>query len=167
MDAVARTIHRKAGEMTAKEAIETLKANYPDDCYKQLREAVDKAIKVLEVQNVSDTNIGNNNDTIYRQDAINVVKRLMGDYELSRTVQTGLHILPSAQPEQRWIPCSERLPEVEELVLVTDDSGGIKTVDVDWCGQYEDSNERFWYYTQNAVAWMPLPKPYHEGEQND
>lgn len=64
------------------------------------------------------------------------------------------------EPEQRWIPCSERLPEVEELVLVTDDSGGIKTVDVDRCGQYENSNERFWYYTQNAVAWMQLPEPY-------
>lgn len=36
---------------------------------------------------------------IDKQDAIDVVKRLMGDYELSRTVQTGLHILPSAQPE--------------------------------------------------------------------
>ena len=40
-------------------------------------------------------------DLISRQAAIDVVKRLMGDYELSRTVQTGLHILPYAQPE----PC--------------------------------------------------------------
>lgn len=39
------------------------------------------------------------NDLINRQAAIDVVKRLMGDSELSRTVQTGLHILPSAQPE--------------------------------------------------------------------
>lgn len=34
--------------MTNSEAIETLKANYPDACYEQLREAVDKAIKALE-----------------------------------------------------------------------------------------------------------------------
>lgn len=39
------------------------------------------------------------NDPISRQAAIDVVKRLMGDSELSRTVQTGLDILPSAQPE--------------------------------------------------------------------
>lgn len=64
------------------------------------------------------------------------------------------------QPEQRWIPCSERLPEIDELVLVTDDSGGVKTVDVDRCGQYECSEKRFWYYTQNVVAWMPLPEPF-------
>ena len=34
--------------MTRKEAIETLKANYPDACYEQLREAVDMAISALE-----------------------------------------------------------------------------------------------------------------------
>jgi hypothetical protein len=60
----------------------------------------------------------------------------------------------------RWIPVTERLPEVDELVLVTDDSGGVKTVGVDRCGEYEASSKRFWYYTQNVTAWMPLPKPY-------
>ena len=44
-------------------------------------------------------------DLIDRQKAIDVVKRLMGDYELSRTVQMGLHILPSAQPE----PCGDMI----------------------------------------------------------
>lgn len=34
--------------MTNAEAIETLRANYPDACFEQLREAVDKAIKALE-----------------------------------------------------------------------------------------------------------------------
>ena len=40
-------------------------------------------------------------DLISRRSAIDVIKRLMGDRELSRTVQTGLHILPSVQPD----PC--------------------------------------------------------------
>jgi hypothetical protein len=80
-------------------------------------------------------------------------------------VRTTIKHMPTIEPEQRWIPCSERLPEVEELVLVTDDSGGIKTVNVDRCGQYENSDERFWYYTQNAVAWMPRPEPYKEGTE--
>lgn len=34
--------------MTREEAIETLRANYPDACFEQLREAVDKAIEALE-----------------------------------------------------------------------------------------------------------------------
>lgn len=41
-------ISRQAGRMTAEEAIATLKANYPDACYEQLREAVDTAISALE-----------------------------------------------------------------------------------------------------------------------
>ena len=36
--------------MDNQEAIETLKANYPDICYEQLREAVDMAILALEKQ---------------------------------------------------------------------------------------------------------------------
>ena len=44
-------------------------------------------------------------DLIERQDAMNVVKRLLGDSEISRTMQTALHILPSVQPE--IIRCKE------------------------------------------------------------
>ena len=36
--------------MTNAEAIEILRANYPDACFEQLRAAVDKAIKALEAQ---------------------------------------------------------------------------------------------------------------------
>lgn len=36
--------------MTNAEAIETLRANYPDACYEQLREAVDAAIEALKTQ---------------------------------------------------------------------------------------------------------------------
>ena len=36
--------------MTKEEAIETLRANYPDACYEQLRGAVDMAIEALQEQ---------------------------------------------------------------------------------------------------------------------
>lgn len=66
--------------------------------------------------------------------------------------------LPSAQ---RWIPVSERLPDEEDVpVLVTDDAGGMKTIDIDFCYRCEDTGERFWYASQNVTAWMPLPEPY-------
>ena len=57
--------------MTNQEAIETLKTNYPDACFAQLREAVDTAISALQVQDVPDTNVG---DTISRQAAIALAK---------------------------------------------------------------------------------------------
>ena len=44
--------------MTNQEAIETINANYPDERYTMLREALDLAIKVLEKQDVPDANTG-------------------------------------------------------------------------------------------------------------
>ena len=38
-------------------------------------------------------------DLIERQAAIDAVKTYLGDYEISRTVQCRLRLLPSAQPE--------------------------------------------------------------------
>lgn len=55
--------------MTREEAIETLKANYPDACFELLREAVDTAISALQAQDVPETNVG---DLISRQAAIEI-----------------------------------------------------------------------------------------------
>lgn len=59
-----------------------------------------------------------------------------------------------------WIPCNQRLPEDDVDVLVTDYAAGMATVCVDSCGRYTDTGERFWYTSQNAIAWMPLPEPW-------
>ena len=73
--------------------------------------------------------------------------------------------LPSAQPEQRWIPVSERLPEPRVDVWVNSDIGQIQ-------GYYEE-HINVWYasfgqgrdYLELIVnAWRPLPEPYG-GEQ--
>lgn len=53
-------------------------------------------------------------DTISRQAAIEA----MGKAEWAKE---RLRELPSAQPEQRWIPCSERLPKSGKTVLITND----------------------------------------------
>lgn len=57
--------------------------------------------------------------------------------------------LPSAQPEQRWIPCSERLPKPYEYCLWTTTDGRVI---------YHHCDGLFSNYT----AWMPLPEPYRE-----
>ena len=65
--------------------------------------------------------------------------------------------LPSAQPEQRWIPCRERLPETGSF-FVTFKEEFDEAVDIDF---YDAENEMWYYHDSDLViAWMPLPEPY-------
>lgn len=83
--------------------------------------------------------------------------------------------LPSAQPEQLWIPCSERLPKEKdagilkklgtgkrsEYVLATVEVKGERmtvtacTYDGKW-----DWNMKYAFPDFKVIAWMPLPDPY-------
>ena len=67
--------------------------------------------------------------------------------------------LPSAQPEQRWIPCSERLPEEGEIVLTQANIENMISLCV---ASRQDYNYWKGWNTReiNVVAWMPLPEPY-------
>ena len=74
---------------------------------------------------------------------------------------------PSAQPEQRWIPCSERLPEIGKEVLLSEPN----TI---FIAEYHGSGdpeglwlvEGYHHYLAdvNGCAWMPLPESW-KGEQ--
>ena len=79
--------------------------------------------------------------------------------------------LPSAEPEQKWIPVTKALPENDDWVIVSiyDDDG-----DTSW--QYTTPGfyvpyGKCWIvdneYCKNVIAWMPLPKPAIIGEVND
>ena len=66
--------------------------------------------------------------------------------------------------QQRWIPCSERLPAYGEDVLIS--IGGYCNVGyIVSVNEEEQYNWYFsgWYHLPNDVdAWMPLPEPYAE-----
>ena len=105
-------------------------------------------------------------DVIDRQAAINVIQagRLTKLIDADTAIN-GLKGLPSAHPEPQWISCSERLPKESGQYYV---SGGdevwicdfliIPTFIGGWCND-----------VVNPVvqAWMPLPKPYKGGEQDE
>lgn len=91
--------------------------------------------------------------------------------------EEALKKLPSIQPDtncseipNNWIPCSKRLPEIDKEVLVTDGElcwvcSLFESQDIeDGLYQWED-NYGHWHEFETWVAWMPLPEPYQEGEQ--
>ena len=78
--------------------------------------------------------------------------------------------MPTIEP-QKWVSCSERLPELYKPVLVT---GGdiiwicelIESPDLDDGEfQWEDKMLGHWYSFDNWDAWCPLPEPWKEEEE--
>ena len=96
-------------------------------------------------------------DLISRQAAVDEIKESFkyGDY-LQATIRR-LENLPSAEPEQRWIPVTERLPKENGDYLVTGRHGAVNK------RKYEDGR---WYGNWSVIAWMPLPEPW-EGEDDE
>ena len=71
-----------------------------------------------------------------------------------------------ADRRQKWIPCSERLPETESVddwvkALVCSADGGIAV------GSFNSKyGWTFIHYFDAVVAWMPLPEPW-EGADDE
>lgn len=93
-----------------------------------------------------------------------------------------IEIIDAPTVEQnRWIPCSERLPEIGEDVLVTVRLSNMNmwlTGNSDNCVVYvcylsTDADGLCWisndykmvFKKNEVLAWMPLPNPYEEDKQ--
>ena len=115
-------------------------------------------------------------DLISRQAAINEFLHFADEHDGNdglwhwTGIKAILESLPSAQPEQRWIPCSERLPDTDDVMLVTYlnkrenetvlDLGWHEMENVWYVNGYEHSKER----GNEIEAWMPLLEAYEESE---
>ena len=119
-----------------------------------------------------------NKDTIYRQNVIDYLNELLdGRFQsheeaMIEGIRDNVRYLPSAQ---QWIPCSERLPQEGQNVLITKESFKIKGYEQEVIkakrsadprsGEIEWWSPEFGTLTNKAVlAWMPLPEGYR-GEQ--
>ena len=164
-----------------------------DDCFKLSDETRKKWIEEIvntypdhtaDIGKKVSISCGRENDLIGRQAAIDAAKHAWAKgLEPSQYIE----IIPPAQPEPHWIPCTERMPhntgdfylctaklsvdyeyEVELLMLDTandfDKSYFSKCIHnglvfrESWSG----GNEAL-----DVIAWMPLPEPYRGGEQDD
>lgn len=78
------------------------------------------------------------------------------------------YIIENEKPLVEWIPCSERLPKPNELVVASLKTG------VQLCEYLADGSSDSWLsltdnrfvFNRLIKAWMPLPEPYmKEGEK--
>lgn len=74
-------------------------------------------------------------------------------------------------PEPQWIPCSERLPNSQETVVVSvRDETGDTRYDYTSCG-WVTTDKEYWIIDDEinnyVIAWMPLPEPWKGGEDDD
>lgn len=68
-------------------------------------------------------------------------------------VEKAVDELPSVQ---QWIPCSERLPNNHDNILINQ-SDGYVNVGYYSLNYFKDVNS---YPYKDVIAWMPLPEPY-------
>jgi hypothetical protein len=151
------------------------------------REEYEKELKYVVNRNC---NGDCNGDCISRQ----AVLDLVADYDLSMgQVVKGIHSLPSVTPAEKameWIPVSERLPKDTRPVIVTWKNADPASyyqyiVGKHFTGTACYKNGKWYWYSSTtedmlaeygrydseefdeaieAVAWMPLPKPYEPKE---
>lgn len=130
-----------------------------------LKDAYNMAIQALEQELT---------DAISRETVLSKIKEVCFSKEWTQfRVNNGSHgqrdfiidyieKLPSAtQKSGKWIPVSERLPELKQRILVsyeTMDDG--KKVDI-------TTYDKYGFLIGKAQAWMPLPEPYDPQESEE
>lgn len=86
-----------------------------------------------------------------------------GEIELANGVLKAIPIVKNQPKVGEWIPCSKRLPEPYEQVLVYTKGGH-------FCiATYFKEHKRWWFgsYWENldfVIEWQPLPEPYEVKE---
>ena len=100
-------------------------------------------------------------DLIRRTDAINSVLgiTMYQGRVPTDTVIFQINNIPAVEPKQKWIPCSERLPEDLATVLVWTEGEDIGIA----FHMLDDGESDFAKISPaegKVIAWMPMPGPW-------
>jgi len=93
-------------------------------------------------------------------------KVLRNDREILDFIKICISMQRAVREETTWIPCSVRLPEEGQKVLAYMEENGSLVPHILWFGDFSGWESECMVYgcTDRPEAWMPLPKPYEESE---
>ena len=152
-------------------------------------DALNMAIKALEQEPC--------NDAVSKTSVFEIMGNLMSiPYDFDRPINEKdvsesmdeIRALPSVTPihkdrtvqdfvdkcrecgKQRWIPCSERLPNESGKYWCTFSGTNLMGIDFYTTESYakkwfDEPEEYIGWESKNVSAWMPLPEPYKESEE--
>ena len=72
-------------------------------------------------------------------------------------LENSINRLLSVKPETKWIPCTERLPQNGQKVLITTKNGSVMDF------YYIEGNSTW----DMVTAWTPAPEPYKGGGEEE
>ena len=105
-----------------------------------------------------------------RQEQCDKVRRILDNVLANRPTERDSLIVAvqkafDALEKQRWIPCSERLPQQGQEVICQCRANIIKVLKLDANGDWYQDAERC-YMGGFVIAWMPLPEHYQERSED-
>lgn len=97
----------------------------------------------------------------YHEHCVNAYGIVGGNSQAFATKQC-IEIVNQVEQEHNngWIPCRERLPEVEVAVLVTHQNGNVQIAQLTKTGTFVIYDEECGWFRIPVTAWMPLPQSY-------
>lgn len=110
-----------------------------------------------------------------QQEKVCIANITLSEEQLREAVEKSkneiIQVLPSAH---QWIPCSERMPKVSDHYLIQHsrhicpDEMAVAYYSVEEAKVDENYTWEFIPFAdcKEVIAWMPLPKPYKEVEEN-
>lgn len=97
---------------------------------------------------------------LIERDAVIWITAETGALETQRRVKE----LPAVN---RWIPCSERLPEENKVVLVSTTTGYVDFAVLRWGKWFPDGYNGVAFPSNRITAWMPKPDAYEPPKEDE